>query len=340
MSHLPVGDMATGERPVVSVVVPMLDEIDAIPACLAAFEQQDYPLDRLEVIVVDGGSADGSAELVADMAAERPWLRLVDNPDRRAAAAFNRGVEAATGEVVCLFSSHGVADRDFVSRSVAALQETGAAGVGGRLLHEGLDRRGNAVGLAMVSPVGMASPFRFATERREVDTIGHPAYRIEALRQVGPFDERLERNSDYELNWRLREAGHRLVFEPDIVTRYRPRGSLGALGRQFWWYGRWKERVIRRHPRSLALRHLVAPAAVVGAALVPLLLTRRWGRRLVLVGSGAYAGVVAAGVARAGPARHDADPVVLAASFPVMHAAWGAGFLTSLIEDELARWRT
>jgi succinoglycan biosynthesis protein ExoA len=322
-------------QPVVSVVVPMLDEAGFIDACLDSFAAQTHPLDRLEVLVVDGGSTDGSREVVEARARYEPWIRIVENPDRRASSAFNRGVEAATGEVLCLFSAHGVADPAYVARSVAALRATGAAGVGGRYDHVGLDPTSSAIGLAMVSPFGMASPHRFATESRDVDTISHPAYRRAAMLEVGPFDETLLRNSDYEFNHRMLEHGHRLVFEPSVRSVYRPRGSLKALGRQFWWYGRWKARVLARHPGSLKARHLVPPGAVAaGVALVAASPTRA-GRRALAVAAVAYGVGVAAAVAHARPARHHASPVVLAATFPIMHASWGAGFLTSLVEDRV-----
>jgi hypothetical protein len=187
----------------------------------------------------------------------------------------------------------------------------------------------------MVSPVGMASPHRFATERVEVDTISHPAYRREDLAGIW-FDESLERNSDYDFNWRLREGGATLLFDPTVASVYRPRPSLVALGRQFWWYGRWKERVIRRHPGSLKPRHLVAPAFVASLTATSALAVTPTGRRLVGAELAAYAAVVAAGTALARPRAHDAAPLTLAASFAVMHACWGAGFLTSLVEDTVS----
>ena len=321
--------------PVVSVVVPMLDEAGFIGACLDGFSAQTYPHDRLEVIIVDGGSTDGSRAYVERRAASEPWVRIVDNPRRKAAAAFNIGADAARGEVVCLFSAHGVPAEDYVERSVAVLAETGAAGVGGRYLHIGIDPASSAVCLAMVSPFGMASPHRSATARRTVDTISHPAYVREHLLAVGPFDERLARNSDYEMNFRLRRAGHELVFDPSISSIYRPRGSLTALARQFWWYGRWKERVARRHPGSLRPRHLVAPAATAGllAAPVVALVAGSGGRRLVAGAAVSYTALLAAAVAKAAPGAHGASARALAASFPVMHLAWGGGFLASLAED-------
>jgi hypothetical protein len=188
----------------------------------------------------------------------------------------------------------------------------------------------------MVSPVGMASPHRFATARTVVDTISHPAYRTEDLAGV-TFDETLERNSDYDFNWRLRQAGAVLLFDPGVESVYRPRPSLKALGRQFWWYGRWKERVIRRNPGSLEARHLVAPAFVASLAAAPVLAGSPLGRKVLAAELAAYAAVVAAGTVKARPCAHDADPATLAACFPVMHACWGAGFLLSLVQDTLSK---
>lgn len=317
----------------VSVVIPMLNERDHIGACLDAFARQTYPHDRMELLVVDGGSTDGSRELVEERSAAEPWIRLVENPQRRASAAFNRGVQAACGSIVCLFSSHGEPSPDYVRASVQALERSRAAGVGGQYHHVGRDAASKAIGLAMVSPFGMASPHRFASEPRAVDTISHPAYRRDALLDTGPFDEHLLRNSDYELNWRMRTRGHVLLFDPSIESIYRPRPSLTALARQFWHYGRWKARVARRHPRSLRARHLAAPAAVLGVAVSPLLIRRTAGRRVVVFGALAYAAADALAVRRARPGTSGADPMVLAASFPVMHGTWGAGFLVSVLED-------
>lgn len=325
------------DRPLVSVVVPMLDELGHIEACLDGFAVQTYPLDHVDVIVVDGGSSDGSRAVVEERTNADRWVRVVDNPHRKAAAAFNIGVREALGEVVCLFSAHGVPDPGYIERSVNVLQETGAVGVGGRYLHVGEDRASVAIGLAMISPFGMASPHRFASCRRDVDTISHPAYVRKALLDIAPFDETLERNSDYELNYRLRAAGGRLVFDDSISSIYRPRPSLAALGRQFWWYGRWKARVARRHPGSLRARHLVAPAAVASAAAAPLLLATRRGRMAVGMAGGLYAALLVTAVASARPGDHNADPLTLAAAFPIMHGAWGAGFLASLVEDGLRR---
>ena len=320
--------------PTVSIVIPMLNESGFIEPCLEGFAAQTFGTDGLEVIVVDGGSVDGSRSAVEQFARRHGWCSVVDNPSRRASSAFNIGVRHSSGDYIALFSAHGEPDPEYVARSVQALIDTGAAGVGGTYVHEGGDPVSRAVGLAMVSPFGMASPHRWMDRRGEVDTISHPVYRAEVLRSVDPFDETLERNSDYELNWRLREAGHRLVFDPEISSIYRPRSSLPALWRQFWWYGRWKERVVRRHPASLRPRHVVPPLAVVAGAVLPLIAIKvraaRWASGAALAG---YLAVLSAATLRAQPREKDASLWAFLACFPVMHTSWGAGFLASCLED-------
>ena len=320
------------DKPVVTIVVPMLNEAGFIEACLEGFSAQTWPAELLDVVVVDGGSTDGSRTTVESWAASHPWVGVIDNANRCAAAAFNRGIEVARGEVLCLFSSHGVPAEDYVERSVEVLHDSGAVGVGGAYLHVGLDPRSSAIGLAMVSPFGMASPHRSATHRIEVDTISHPAYVLEALRDAGPFDESMLRNEDYEMNWRLRERGGSLVVDPLISSIYRPRGTIRALGRQFFWYGRFKARMLRDHPRSVQPRHLVPPAAVLGAVAAPWLLGSRRTRPIVLVGFVGYLAVLAAALRRAHPRDHDASPAAFVAALPVMHASWGVGLFAGVIE--------
>lgn len=316
---------------VVSVVVPMRNEAGRISQCLRAFEGQTWPADRLQVIVVDGGSTDGSREEVDDLARTRPWLEVIDNPSGHASAAFNRGIAAARGECICLFSAHGQASPDFLEQSIATLAASGAAGVGGRLEHTGANPTEVAIGLAMTSPFGMASPFRYAERIEDTDTIGHPVYRLAAVESVGLFDESLGRNSDYVYNWRLRQAGLRLVFDPAIVSTYRPRNDLGNLAAQFYEYGRWKAMVARRYPSSLRVRHLVPPLFAAALAGSPALLSLRSTRRITLMGAAAYLSLVVWSAGRARRSAGQASLRVLLASFPVMHVSWGLGFLWSLV---------
>lgn len=328
--------MTIAELPFVTAIIPMLNERHFIGPCVEGFLAQHYPADRLEILVIDGGSDDGSREVVADIAARHPRVRLVDNPRRVAAAAANVGIAEAAGEILCFLSAHGVPDPDYVPTSVGLLQETGAVGVGGRYLHVGTEPRSKAIGLAMASPFGMASPHRSSGERAEVDTISHPTFLRQALVDVGGYDETLLRNEDYELNYRLRAAGGRLVFCPEISSVYRPRGSLATLRRQFFDYGRWKATVMRRHPSATRARHLVPPLAVLALAASPLAATRPAGRRAVVLGAATYASLLGAAVVRERPDREGASVATFVAAFPVMHGSWGLGVLVGGARDAWA----
>jgi succinoglycan biosynthesis protein ExoA len=322
--------------PLVSVVVAMLNEEEFIEVMLEAVDGQTWDKSHLELIIVDSGSTDMSRSIVDAWIDQHPWCRVVPNPDRQQSSAWRRGIEAARGEIVCCINAHGLPASDYVERSVAVLKESGAVAAGGVILHEGMSKQSTAIGLAMASPFGMASPHRFAKGRREVDTLSHPAFVRSAVLDVGLHDESLERNEDYELNWRLRRAGGTLIFDESIVSTYRPRASLMALWRQFWWYGESKVEVVRRHPRSLKLRHTVPPATVSAGFVLVVLSWNSRVRRLMMLAVVSYVGIVGLAFARHRPRSHDADEVTFGLAFPVMHAAWGAGFLSRAVKHTVA----
>ncbi|MDQ3030214.1 MAG: glycosyltransferase family 2 protein, partial [Actinomycetota bacterium] len=148
-------------------------------------------------------------------------------------------------------------------------------------------------------------------------------FRRAALERVGGFDERLRRNQDYELNWRIRDSGGVVWFDPQLVVDYRPRSSLPALARQYREYGRYKRAVVRQHPRSLRARQLAAPAALIANASSLILATT--GRRRFLVVPGGYLLATAVASALAGNNRQEVARLPLV--FATMHHAWGWGFL-------------
>lgn len=318
------------DLPFVSVIIPMLNELDHIEPCIDSFLAQSYPSELIEILVIDGGSTDGSREAVAALSDHHRQVRLIDNPRRLAAAAANIGIANSKGDVLSFLSAHGVPDVDYVDTSVRMLLETGAVGVGGHYVHEGTDPASRAIGLAMASPFGMASPHRSSVEREDVDTISHPTFHKQPMVDAGGYDESLLRNEDYEFNYRLRAAGGRLVFCPEITSVYRPRRSLTALGRQFFAYGRWKATVMRRHPASIQPRHLVPPAVVAGGAVLVAAVLLGRGRRLLGAATLGYVSIEVAALVEARPDRADASLPVFVAALPVMHVSWGSGVLAGL----------
>lgn len=324
--------------PRVSVVIPCYNERATIGLLLEALLDQDLDDGGLEVILSDGMSTDGTREAVKAFGGAHPELatRLVDNPDRLIPAALNRGIRQATGEVIVRLDAHSVPEPGYIRRCLEVLEATGAANVGGVWdIRPGADRwiaRGIAV--AASHPLGAGDArYRISGVPGSVDTVPFGAFRREWYDRVGPFNESLSTNEDYEFNVRLRQAGGTVWFDPSIRSTYFTRGNLWELGRQYSRYGFWKSRMLQSHPGSLKWRQALPPLFVATLVLLgatsPFWLPGRLALGLSLAIYGAV--TTLAGVAEAANRR---DPG-LVIGFPLaiwtMHIAWGGAFLWRLL---------
>ena len=312
--------------PSVSVVIPLRDSARDLPACLDAVLAQDYP-GQLDVVLAVGPSTDDTRAIADAAAARDPRVTVVDNPSGRTPAALNAAIAASTGTIVARVDGHAVLPPGYLRTAVETLLAAGADNVGGVQAAEGETTFERAVAAAMTSRFGVGNAtFHYGGTPGPTDTVYLGVFLRSALERVGGFDETLIRNQDYELNWRIRDTGGVIWFDPRLRVRYRPRSSLRSLGRQYFEYGQWKREVLRRHPRSARVRQLVPPAAVlanVSAVGLALVHRRQW-----LAVPGLYAAAaVAAGVA-AGRGKGAGVTLRLPAVFAVMHHAWGIGFLT------------
>jgi succinoglycan biosynthesis protein ExoA len=307
----------------VSVIVPALNEAAGIAACVESIRAQDFH-GELEIIVADGHSPDGTADLAREAGAI-----VVDNPTRMTPAGLNVALAAAHGDVVVRFDAHAVMPPGYLRACLHVLEEEERAGgvnVGGWRLVQARAPWGHAIGTALQSRFGIGNPGlwrrpRPGERRRDVESVPLGCWRAATLRAHGGWNESFLRNQDYELNHRLRAAGGRIVFDPAIWSIYVPRGSPAGLLRQYWDYGRFKARMIRTAPGSLQPRQLapVGLLAVLAAGLLPGSLGSR--ARLVL---GGY-GVLLSGVALRSGGGWRTVPVI-----GIMHVAWGAGLVYGL----------
>lgn len=324
----PKGD----EYPSISVIMPVRNEAAYIERSLGAMLNQDYP-GTLEVIVVDGMSDDGTREVVGALAADDPRIRLIDNPQHIVPAAMNVGIQAACHELVARMDGHTRAPTDYLRRCVDLMHATGAEHTGGRIIVEGQTYWAAAIAAAMESPFGVGpADWRGAAQTVETDTVPFGVWRRETMLALGGFDEILVRNQDYEFNYRLRAAGGRIIYSPQITTIYYSRQGLAGLWRQYYQYGLWKARVLRMHPGSLRARHLAAPAFVAGLAggMILSRFGRAW-RRLYGTALGVY-GILSAGFAmRQGVQRGWRYLPAILLAFVTMHIAWGVGFWVGVL---------
>jgi glycosyltransferase involved in cell wall biosynthesis len=336
--------MTVSEPPLVSILIPCRNERDHIIPCLDSILASDFPLDDLEVLVIDGMSDDGTAEIVRTHAATHQGIRLICNPQRIVPCALNIGIRAARGEIILRMDAHVEYPSNYVSELVRWLDQTGADNVGAccvTLPSSGTPvARAIAIGLSHRFGVGNAH-FRLGIrEARRVDTVPFGCFRKALFTRIGLFDEELVRNQDDEFNLRLIRAGGTVLLVPGIVSYYRARATLGRLARMFYQYGYFKPLVVRKVRGIMTARQL-APALLVSTLLVTAFLGP-WLGVARLVFSLTLGGYMAANFAVAGAiARRSGLRVGLVASavFPVLHFAYGLGYLSGVVDFLIRRKR-
>ena len=319
--------------PSVSIVIPVRNEAKYIEACVTRLLDQDYPQDRIEIIVIDGRSEDATVEILHALQRGRPeaTLRILHNPTGTIPVGLNIGIRAARGEIIMRFDGHSIPSDDYVSAAVAALEASGAANVGGVVQPIGDTPFGTAVAAAMKHPIGVGNArFRTGGAAGDVDTVPFGTFSREVFESVGLFDESLDRNEDYEMNIRIRAAGRRVFLDPAIQLLYTPRASAGGLWRQYFQNGWWRVETARRHAGSLRWRQVIPPVFV--AVLLLLAMLAPWSTLSalpLLLLSTIYLGTVTA--ASWSLAKGNVSPLLIATALVTMHVAFGLGFICNVL---------
>jgi len=257
------------EEPELSVVIPAREEERHIAKCLDSVIHGSYPLSKLEIIVVDAMSNDGTRGIVKEYIGQYPQIRLLDNPRLITPVALNIGVQAAQGDVIMILGAHSYVDKDFLSESTRVLSEhPEAICVGGIRKAVSDSSWETAVEVALQAPIASGST-QHLRNKGFVTTVVYGTYRREAFEKYGLFDERFIRAQDYEFNLRIVRAGGKIYQEPAIKSYYHPRRSLARLFRQYFQYGAWKMQVLMKHG-VLSIKNFIAPLyflAILGSAL-------------------------------------------------------------------------
>ncbi len=326
------------KTPFVSVILPIRNEAAHIERCLESVCAQDYPADRMEILVTDGMSGDGTRAIVAREAAHDERLRLIDNPQRIVPTGLNRAIRQARGQVILRVDGHTVLARDYVRLCVQALSETGADNVGGRMHAEGEGPIARAIVLATSSPFGVGGArFHYANSSGWVDTVYLGAYRREVFDRIGLFDEELVRNQDDEFNFRLVRAGGKIWLDTSIHSTYFSRSTLRGFWKQYLEYGFWKVRVIQKHQRPASWRHLV-PGLFVLALIGSLIYGAMAGTPLAFLLVVLPYSLASLSTSLWTAARRGWQfAPILPLAYATMHVAYGVGFWAGIIRFGLFR---
>lgn len=315
-----------------SVLMPVLNEERHIEASVAAMRRQSFD-GSIEFLVIDGGSTDRTLEILGELAAQDPRIRILSNPLRTTPSGLNVGLAHARGRWVARMDAHTEYPADYVALGVKRLAQGDTRWVSGPPIATGNGPVSRAVALAMRTPLGRGGSRKWASDRdseaREYDLdsgVFAGVWARETLLAYGGWDERWARNQDSEMAGRFLERDERLVCLPAMASEYTPRNSLRSLWRQYLEYGDYREWTAVRHPHTMRRSHLLAPGVVVTTIATVA------GPRPVRRAARASLAVYAAAVAGAGvSAMRSTDDTAAAALVPVvlaaMHFGHGAGML-------------
>lgn len=320
----PTHELIGSPHPSISVILPILNEEAHLKGAIDSILSQDYQ-GKTEVILAVGPSQDRTLEIAQQISQQDSRVVIVDNPTGRTAAGLNLALKKSDSPVIVRVDGHAQIPGNYLSLVVEILNKTGAVNVGGVMAAVGTTAFENAVAGAMRSPLGVgASRFHTGGEAGVVDTVYLGAFRREALLAIGGFDERFTRAQDWELNFRLRENGGVIYFDPRLHVTYRPRSTVKALAKQYFEYGRWRRVVSRKHSGTINYRYLAPPFALVG--FVSSVIAGFIAPVLFIPAAIYSLFVLLASVKIASSIR---EYFLLLAVIPTMHFAWGAGFISS-----------
>jgi succinoglycan biosynthesis protein ExoA len=309
----------------ISVILPIRNEEKYLADAVSAILAQHYD-GKLEVILAVAPSTDKTLEIAQQLHINDPRVVIVDNPTGRTAAGLNLAIAASQYSIIVRVDGHSNIPSNYCQLVSELLENTGAVNVGGVMAAEGQSLFQRSVARAMRSPLGVgASRFHIGGSAGEVDTVYLGAFRKEALVAIGGFDERFTRAQDWELNFRLRQAGGVIHFDPRLIVTYRPRSTIKALAKQYFEYGRWRRVISRRHQGTINYRYL-APPFTVAATTLSLLLGWLISPYL-LIPALVYAVFIL--IASVVIGKNAGEILCLPTILLTMHISWGFGFLTS-----------
>jgi succinoglycan biosynthesis protein ExoA len=320
------------------IVIPALNEAKQISSIILGLEEQLADDDDALIVVVDGGSVDGTQSIVQRLASKHSRVRLLHNPKRVQSAGVNLAVErhGIDRDVIIRCDAHSGYPTNFIYRLIASLEANKADAVAVVLDSYGHSRLQRAIAWASNSLIGSGgSGHRGGQKSGFVDHGHHAAVRVAKFLEIGGYDPTFTHNEDAEFDFRLRAFGGRIYLDADIRIKYEPRATLRSLWRQYFNYGLGRSRTMRRHPTSVRLRQIAVPFNMVlnlgCLALAPF-------TRTPLLWPAMYVAALSAGAALLVLQKRSFYGLLAFPAAFVMHNAWASGFLYGIVRVSEKRW--
>ena len=324
------GPARTANR--IAIVIPVLNEAAFIGDCLTALLPQATAL-QTDMMVLDGGSTDGTQAIVTALAASHPRLRLINNPRRLQSAALNLAARQAAPDVGVLVRADAHADypADFVARVTAVLRDQQATSVVVPMITRGTSAMQRAIAAVQNSRLGNGgSAHRVGGHSGWVEHGHHAAFDRAFFMTLGGYNAAFSHNEDAELDVRAVRAGGRIWMCGDAAITYFPRRTLGALARQYMRHGSGRARTLLLHRLRPRPRQMAAPAIL---AMVVLCLLMAPIAPWLLLGPLFYAGACSVWAIAACVQARDPALLAMAPAAMIVHLAWAAGFYQRCLQE-------
>jgi succinoglycan biosynthesis protein ExoA len=319
----------------VSVIIPCFNEENTIQLLLDAILTQNFPKERIEVIIADAISTDKTRENILGFTKNHPSLsiRIVDNLKKTIPAALNLAARSANGEYLIRLDAHSIPNKDYILNSLNILKSEKAQNVGGlwEICPSDETCIAKSIARAVSHPFGAGdAAYRLSSKAGFVDTVPFGAFKKEIFMSLGEYDENLLSNEDYEFNTRLRQNGGKIWLDPSIKAKYYARKNLKELSKQYWRYGFWKNRMLRKYPKSLRWRQTIPALFVLFMVIFGVLsIIIPIARIILITGLGLYLTALLIGSIIESVKMNDLCYIKMVFAFVTIHFCWGGGFLFS-----------
>jgi len=314
----------------VSVLMPVRNEQTHLVAAVESVLSQSYP-GKLEIILAVGPSVDETDRVAKELATKHPIIKVIENPKGLTTAGLNLAIEQSVSDVIIRVDAHSELSPGYISRGVALLEETGAVLVGGIMSATGKTPLQKAVAFGYGSRFGLGGgSYHVGGKAGEAESAYLGIFDAKALKAVGGYDEKIIRGEDWDLSMRLKAAGGKVWFSPELVVKYWPRSNIKALAWQFYSTGVWRGELTRQAPGKASLRYFLPPLALlILVDLVVLASVGVIGELALIIPVALYLLILSFASATA-KQLGVIDRLSIFVALPVMHLSWATGFWIGL----------
>ena len=327
----------------VSLCVIALNEANFLPKLLKDLSNQTYPKGKTEIVLVDSGSSDDTKALMNQFAAvnrhEYLGIKVLDNPKRIPAAGWNKVLQVASGDVIVRIDAHAHIPPEFTTKNVANIKCGEFVSGGVRpCISENQTAWGDLLLATKNSLFGSSINIsRRGTKKQYVKTMFHAAYRREVFEAVGGFNENLLRTEDNEMHYRIRQAGYRFCFDPEIISYQYARNSLRKMIKQKYGNGYWIGLTLGVCPGCISPFYLVPFAFLLGILFTTVLALMGYGFLAAVMWSAYGLFVLTGTITSAIYGKANWLLPLMPLLFLVLHISYGIGTLVGLVNMPFRR---